>query len=191
MSKSKKPKLVKPLKVLKGTKNRKLRKVSEEIKHPTARKYKILAKRLIATMAQVGSLSIAAPQVGVLRRMIVISSEPSSAYPTAPRMGPLVMLNIKVVRRSPALKKDWEGCASIPGIYAKVLRYSWIEVEYTNLRGQVRQVAFDGLLARLLQHESDHLDGTLFLDGADIHTIVQKKDYLVMVDAARARKRKK
>ena len=101
------------------------------------------------------------------------------------------MLNIKVVRRSPALKKDWEGCASIPGIYAKVLRYSWIEVEYTNLRGQVRQVAFDGLLARLLQHESDHLDGTLFLDGADIHTIVQKKDYLVMVDAARARKRKK
>ena len=190
----KKPKTLlqdKPLKVLTGIDNPKLRMVAKEIKDPTAPEYEFLAARMIATIKHVGAVGIAAPQVGVSRRMIVISSKPTGAYPDAPIMESTPILNPRLVRRSQGVKSNWEGCASIPGVRAKVVRYNWVEVEYTGLDGKVQLVAYDGFLARIFQHEYDHLDGILFVDGAEMHTRMNEDDYLLMVDEARARKRKR
>ena len=178
--KTRKTKSVKPLTVLTGDRPT-LRKIAQAVKNPTTKKFKKFVKQLVKTIKSFGGVGIAAPQVGESLRVIVVASKPTPAYPDAPTMKPTVMVNPSICRRSGRMVMGWEGCGSLPGIRAMVLRYSWVEVTYTNMSGNLCYIGYDGLLARILQHELDHLDGILFTDCADLDTLVSEEEYQLIM----------
>ena len=117
-----------------------------------------LAERLFDTMRQEGGVGLAAPQVGVSTRVIVVD-----VTAVQPRTRPLALINpVIVARRGSAVAV--EGCLSLPGIEAPVRRASAVSVQALDTGGEPLNLAADGLLARALQHEIDHLDGILFVD---------------------------
>ena len=133
---------------------------------------------LIATVAEVNGVGIAAPQVYEPYQIFVIASHPNLRYPDAPKMKPTAIINPKINSHSSDLVKDWEGCLSIPGIRGLVPRYKSISVEYTTRDGRKEERELTDFIARIFQHEYDHLNGVLFLDrivsSADLAT---EKEY--------------
>lgn len=107
-----------------------------------------LAKRLKMTMKLYSGLGLSANQCGVAERIFVIGTDDFQ----------LVCVNPKVIDQGPAVK-DKEGCLSYPGLFLNVERPSWIEAEFTDEFGEVKQVKLHGLSARCFLHELDHLDG--------------------------------
>jgi peptide deformylase len=79
-------------------------------------------------------------------------------------MEPTAMINPKIIAHSTEIVKGWEGCLSIPGIRGFVPRSQAIEVEYTDRNGKLQKQEFTDFVARIFQHEYDHLDGIVFLD---------------------------
>lgn len=134
---------------------------------------------LLTTLHQSNGVGIAAPQVGISRRLIIVASHPNERYPHAPHMNPLPMLNPKIVDRSTRLVKDWEGCLSVPGIRGLVPRAEAIDVAYTDRMGQRQHQYFTGFVARIVQHESDHLEGKVFLDRVESSAdLITDQEYL-------------
>ncbi len=119
-----------------------------------------LAARMIKTMRKAPGLGLAAPQVGVLKRLIVI--DPSAGNEDEGGE-PLVMVNPEIVETA-GEEIDEEGCLSLPDIYADLPRPSFIKASFTNLDGQSGKIETTGAAARLIAHEIDHLDGILFWD---------------------------
>lgn len=119
---------------------------------------------LMATVAQANGVGIAAPQVAQSCRLFIVASRPNPRYPNAPSMEPTAMINPKIIASSTEIVKGWEGCLSIPGIRGLVPRSQAIEVEYTNRNGKVQKQELTDFVARIFQHECDHLDGIVFLD---------------------------
>ncbi len=119
-----------------------------------------LADDMLETMYAAPGIGLAAPQVGVLSRLIVLDCV--KAEEAAPR--PLVMFNPRVTASSELMNVYEEGCLSIPDQYADVERPAEVEVEWTDRDGHLRKEAFGGLWATCVQHEIDHLDGKLFID---------------------------
>jgi peptide deformylase len=120
-----------------------------------------LADDMLETMYKAPGVGLAAPQVGMSKRLCVIDiadrkkdEEPS----------PLVLLNPSVSWSSAEEVLVEEGCLSLPGQFAEVSRPVAVRVRYQDLDGEEREIEGDGLLARCLQHEIDHLDGILFVD---------------------------
>jgi peptide deformylase len=103
---------------------------------------------------------LAAPQIGVLERLIVLDCAKSDADTAAP----LVMFNPEVLASSDEKGVYEEGCLSIPDQYAEVERPSEVRVGWLDRDGVPREQEFDGLWATCVQHEIDHLDGKLFID---------------------------
>jgi len=122
---------------------------------------------LLNFVQQKQGMGIAAPQVGISEQIFIMCSHPNARYPHAPLMPPTCVLNPTIKSHSTAQSKDWEGCLSIPGIRALVPRYDAIEVSYQDRDGEYIQTQFTGFLARLFQHEYDHLQGKLFIDRAE------------------------
>lgn len=119
-----------------------------------------LADDMLETMYDAPGIGLAAPQVAVMNRMIVMDCEKDEdATPD-----PMVLINPQVLWRSEARNVYEEGCLSIPEQYAEVERPSEVEVEWMDLTGKTRRERFDGLWATCVQHEIDHLDGKLFID---------------------------
>ncbi len=119
-----------------------------------------LADDMLETMYEAPGIGLAAPQVAVMSRMIVMDCEKEEdATPT-----PMVLINPAVVWTSEERSVYDEGCLSIPEQYAEVERPSEVEVEWMNLNGKTQRERFDGLWSTCLQHEIDHLDGILFID---------------------------
>jgi peptide deformylase len=111
---------------------------------------------MLATIYSTRSIGLAAPQVDVLRRLIVIDVSPQ-------QNSPLVLLNPEILSRStPGIAE--EQCLSVPGVMDKVARALQLQVRALDRNGQTTQFAADGLLAVCIQHEIDHLDGKLFID---------------------------
>ncbi len=110
---------------------------------------------LLETMREAQGLGLAAPQVGVSKRVIVCDVGE----------GPIKLINPVVVRRSGSAVA-WEGCLSVPGLLGEVERAEEVTVKGLNPEGRETWIDASGLLARVLQHEIDHLDGILFLDRA-------------------------
>jgi len=136
-----------------------LRKVAEPVAAIDAR-VRALAADMLETMYDAPGVGLAAPQVGVLERMIVCDvAVDEDAEPA-----PMTLVNPAVVWRSEELRVHEEGCLSIPEFTEEVERPSTVRVAYTDLDGEAREVAAEGLLATCLQHEIDHLDGVLFID---------------------------
>ena len=135
-----------------------------------------------ATLANTQGVGIAAPQISESRRIIIVASRPTARYPDAPQMAPTVMINPSFKARSENRQKDWEGCLSIPGIRALVPRYTEIGVQYTDERGEVIELMLDGFIARVFQHEVDHLDGIVYLDRVeDNRDIIAESEYLKLI----------
>lgn len=119
---------------------------------------------LIATVAQANGVGIAAPQVAKSCRLFIVASRPNPRYPNAPEMEPTAMINPRIVDHSTEVVKGWEGCLSVPGIRGLVPRYQAIEVEYTDRQGKLQRQELTDFVARIFQHEYDHLDGIVFVD---------------------------
>ncbi len=137
-----------------------------------------LIEDLMATVAQANGVGIAAPQVAEQQRLFIVASRPNPRYPNAPDMEPTAMINPKIMAHSTEIEKGWEGCLSIPGIRGLVPRYQAIEVEYTDRNGKLQKKEFNDFVARIFQHEYDHLDGIVFVDRLDsTFDIVTEQEY--------------
>ncbi|MCG7584833.1 peptide deformylase, partial [Photobacterium sp. OFAV2-7] len=102
-------------------------------------------------------------------------------YPNAPQMEPTLMLNPELIWSSKETEKDWEGCLSIPGMRAKVSRHKKIEVRYTTIDGHEVKSHLEGFIARIFQHELDHLNGIVFLDRAEKHDYATEAEFMKII----------
>ena len=119
-----------------------------------------LADDMLATMYDAPGVGLAAPQVGVLSRLVVLDCvKEDGAKPE-----PLVMVNPRVIAASDETNVYDEGCLSIPDQYADVTRPKEVRVEWLDLDGNLQKRDMDGLWATCVQHEIDHLNGKLFVD---------------------------
>lgn len=133
-------------------------KVLKEIAAPVGkidRKIKQLLDNMAETMYAADGVGLAAPQVGVSLRIVVIDIGE----------GLLELINPEIASREGS-ETDTEGCLSVPGMYGEVERYASVTVEALNRSGKKFRVNGSGLLARALQHEIDHLNGILFIELA-------------------------
>jgi peptide deformylase len=118
---------------------------------------------LTAVVAHQG-VGLAAPQLAHPVRLLVVASRPNRRYPDAPLMVPTIMINPVILSYDDHREKGWEGCLSVPGQRGQVHRYRQVEVEYLDRQGQTCRQLWQGFVARIFQHEYDHLEGQLFLD---------------------------
>lgn len=116
-----------------------------------------LAADMFETMYAEEGVGLAAPQIGILKRLIVID-------PQADDVRPFALVNPAVIEMSEDTERSEEGCLSVPGLKELVERPVRVIVEGTDLDGQSVRIEAEGLLGRILQHEVDHLNGVLFLD---------------------------
>lgn len=137
---------------------------------------------LIETGIDSNGVGIAAPQVFQPYRIFVIHSRPNPRYPEAPEIGPLAIINPEIIEYSEEMEKDWEGCLSIPGIRGLVPRHRSIKTRYTTRDGKIEERQFDDFVARIFQHELDHLNGVVFLDRMESsREIITEKEYQRMM----------
>jgi peptide deformylase len=136
----------------------------EEIQEP---QFQQLVDDLIATAQNSNGVGIAAPQVSASCRLFIVASRPNARYPYAPIMEPTAMINPRIVAHSDEVIKGWEGCLSVPGVRGLVPRYKAVTVEYCDRTGQLQQQELTDFVARIFQHELDHLDGILFPDRVE------------------------
>jgi peptide deformylase len=125
-------------------------------------KIKNLIKEMLQTMYTADGIGLAAPQVGVDKQLIVIDCEPNN-----PESQPLVLINPQIIDSSSQVCNAEEGCLSIPGVYLEVTRPEMIEVSFRNEQGKPTKIKASGLLARVIQHEMDHLNGVMFVDRVE------------------------
>ena len=114
---------------------------------------------MLATMYDAPGVGLAAPQVGVSKRILVVDCAPRDADPQ-----PMKLINPEIVSASDDLSTYEEGCLSFPDQYADVKRPSRVTVRYLDENGTRQEVDAGGLLATCIQHEIDHLDGIVFVD---------------------------
>lgn len=119
-----------------------------------------LAQDMLETMYDAPGIGLAAPQVGVLSRLIVMDCIKEEGAPPQPT----VMFNPEVVAASDETNVYEEGCLSIPEQYAEVTRPKLVQVRWMDMDGREREQEFDALWATCVQHEIDHLNGKLFID---------------------------
>jgi len=118
-----------------------------------------MARDMLRSMYTARGIGLAAPQVGVHQQLLVIDLDIENA--AAP---PLVLINPEITSASASVDTYEEGCLSIPGVYLDVVRPSAIQLSYRDEMGRPRTMKADGLMARCIQHEMDHLQGVLFVD---------------------------
>ena len=137
------------------------------------------------TMREAPGIGLAANQVGALQRLIVVEVLNDEEYPDM-QVGFYQLVNPEIVRISKDVEEGVEGCLSIPGYTADVERFVAIEVRAVNRSGKPVKIKARGFLARVLQHEIDHLDGVLYLDRLTspdkLHKIPDKADMQAETD---------
>ncbi len=155
-----------------------IRSMAAKVEDVHSTQIQTLIDDMIVTCKDSKGVGIAAPQVNCPLAIVIIASEPSERYPSAPQMKPTALINPKIISHSHKMLKDWEGCLSLPGIRAQVPRYSEIEVAYTDRDGNEHHVIYSDFVARVFQHEYDHLIGKVFIDRVEsTYDIVMEKEY--------------
>ena len=117
---------------------------------------KLLIEDMLDTMYEANGVGLAAPQIGILKRIVVIDVGD----------GPIVMINPKILETS-GEQTGTEGCLSLPGLCGTVTRPNYVKVEATDENGDLYELEGTELLARAICHECDHLDGVLYRDKAE------------------------
>ncbi len=120
---------------------------------------------MVETMRQAPGVGLAAPQVNVSSRVIVVEFGDEEDEEAPKRLYTLV--NPEIIRSSTEKEMGIEGCLSIPDFIGEVERNSAVTIKAQNRRGQPVRIKAEGWLARIFQHEVDHLEGVLFIDRAD------------------------
>jgi peptide deformylase len=134
-----------------------LRRRAAEVTEVTPELHTTIAD-MIETMYDEAGIGLAAPQVGISLRLMVVGHDARSE--------PRALINPAIVGRGGEVTAE-EGCLSIPGVFAPVTRSEWVDLEAKDVDGRPVKIHGQGLLARVLQHEMDHLDGVLFIDRLD------------------------
>ena len=146
-----------------------LRKKAEEVEGPSDEIITLL-NDMAETMYNAPGIGLAANQVGVLKRLIVIDCSTEEEEPNL-----LKMINPEIITSTNEKSELEEGCLSIPEHKSNVVRPSKVEVSYMNLNGETEKLTAEGLLSACLQHEIDHLNGILFID----HISRLKRDMII------------
>jgi len=156
-----------------------LRGVAGKITDPRDLAVQALIDDLLVTVEDASGVGIAAPQVFEPRALFIVASRPNSRYPHAPAMEPTAMINPEIIWKSAGMEKGWEGCLSIPGLRGMVPRHRRIGIRYLTREGEVREEEYCDFLARVFQHELDHLQGMVFIDRLESTLdLVTEKEYL-------------
>ncbi|MBN1788861.1 MAG: peptide deformylase [Bacteroidales bacterium] len=124
--------------------------------------YIAMAQNILQSLKNAGGIGLAGPQVGLLKNIFIIDTTPMKEEGIIPIEK--VIFNPEIVHYGDDEVYYKEGCLSIPGINEDVSRAKKIEVRYRNENFEVREEVLDGLVARIFQHEYDHLQGILFID---------------------------
>ena len=169
-----------------------------ESKHPALRQkaYRVvfpnpllqpLSDALIALANKHGAQGIAAHQVGLPYPLCIVGSKPCEAYPGAPTMPPLVMINPRIMKVLDGYSIGYEGCLSLPNRRFRVKRANEIVVDYQDLTGLERRIILVGFPARVAQHEIDHLKGILIpeMDGLIPDSEVDDAQYAKLLKAGK------
>lgn len=142
---------------------RNIRKLGDEILRKKSRKVDVINDRILTliedmkeTMNEAHGVGLAAVQVGILKRLVVIDVGE----------GPIILINPEIVATKGGIIEE-EGCLSIPGKEARVNRPLYVKAKALNEKGEAIEIHGEGLLARAICHELDHLDGVLFIDKAE------------------------
>lgn len=131
-----------------------------------------LADDMIEAMHKADGIGLAAPQIGKSIAMFVVDISP-----IVEGFQPMVFTNVEILENEGSGPYT-EGCLSIPGVSGEVLRPQKIKIRYTDLNGKTVEGVADGVLARVIQHENDHLNGKLFIDYLDESTLEPFKPVL-------------
>jgi peptide deformylase len=129
-----------------------------------------LMDNMLETMYAAPGVGLAAPQVGLSRRIFVMDAAKNEEAPS-----PRVLINPEILERGDAVRVYEEGCLSIPDMFAEVERPATVHVRYLDREGQIKEEWLGGHLATIAQHEIDHLNGVLFID----HISRLKRDVLI------------
>jgi len=154
---------------------------------PKSSMLSLFIARLRVTLDDEGGVGIAAPQVGINKKIILVM------YPFNPKKKIVhsVYLNPKVVKKAKKQKSNWEGSLSIPEGFGKVKRPVWIVMRYQNIRGEQKEQRFEDFHARIILHEIDHLKGILFIDVKEPGKLVPKNEYAKIKKMRRAKAKAK
>jgi peptide deformylase len=133
-----------------------LRQVAQPVTLPLQKEISRLADEMKSAMHYYRGIGLAAPQVNKSLRLIVVATAPH----------PTVYINPEIIKSSWRKVDLIEGCLSIPGVYGLVRRPQRVYVRYTDIMGQAQEEWLDDMVARIYQHEVDHLNGILFVDKA-------------------------
>ncbi|HEX8225448.1 MAG TPA: peptide deformylase [Allosphingosinicella sp.] len=159
-----------------------LRQVSSPVEAITP-EIQLLIDDMFETMYAAPGIGLAAIQVGVPKRILVIDLQDPEEEEGDPVRKPLVFINPEILRSAETVVPYQEGCLSVPDQYAEVERPASIRARWLDRDGKVHEEELDGLLATCLQHEMDHLEGILFID----HLSRLKRD-MILKKLAKARK---
>ncbi|WP_373479767.1 peptide deformylase [Geminocystis sp.] len=141
-----------------------LRKIATEISDIDNPQIQTLIDDLILITKKNYGVGIAAPQIGKSCRLMIIASYPNIRYPDAPLMQPMAMINPRITNHSEEVVEAMEGCLSVKQKRGRVTRYRDITVEYLTRNGDYQRKEYNNFVARIIQHELDHLNGILFVD---------------------------
>ncbi len=162
-----------------------LRLKAKKIEQPASEVTTAVIDRMLDILSSSNGVGLAAPQIFESICMLVIASRPSSRYPLAPDMEPVVMLNPSFEALSQTKKKGWEGCLSIPGIRALVPRFEKIKITYLDRQGERQEWVVDDFVARIFQHEYDHLQGLVYLDRVENNKdIIAESEFQKLMERA-------
>lgn len=131
------------------------------------------------TMINEPGVGLAAPQIGESLRLVVIeyAEEPEEEGAPEPKPKRYVLVNPEIIEKSEEMVEGIEGCLSVPGLIGKVDRHEKITVKALTRHGKPQKVKAEGWMARIIQHEMDHLDGILYIDRAsEIYEPVSEED---------------
>lgn len=140
-----------------------LRRKAEAIEDPTSPEVKLLVRDMLETMADANGLGLAAPQVHVAKRLVVFYLPPSQDAENPDEDIPVrVLINPTVEALGEEQEDGWEGCLSVPGLRGLVPRFRRVRYRGIRPNGETVETVAEGLHARVVQHECDHLDGILY-----------------------------
>jgi peptide deformylase len=155
-----------------------LRAATDRVSLPASDTVRALIDDMLETLRDANGVGIAAPQVYESSALFIVASRPNPRYPDAPLMEPEVVINPEILECSDERVKGWEGCLSIPGIRGEVPRHRRIRARYQTVEGRVVEKEFRDFVARIFQHEDDHIRGIVFLDRLESNRdVITEKEY--------------
>ncbi len=146
-----------------------------EISRP---EFQRLIDDMVETMHEYSGVGLAAPQVHVSRRVAVLECDAHPRYPDMPSIPLMVIVNPVLTPVSAETEPDWEGCLSIPDLRGVTRRHTAVRLEACGRAGERIELTAKDFFARILQHETDHLDGKVYADRmSDLSTLSHLQEW--------------